>query len=148
MKKLFALILAVVMCFCLVACSGGETENNNDITPESTVTSEQADVDSTPDTIIASLDTEYLTGTWVWIENRSSGLTSIRSFELCADGTGTILTSSNEGYESATFTWEIEDEMVKWEKVSAQGFGTYILELSGNNLTDITWSDFFAKETK
>lgn len=165
MKKLFALLLAAVMCFSLAACGGDkETSNNNEpqtndsSTQQVTENNSKAESDSaaeevsgedeqqTEETIVAVLDVEYLTGVWVWQEEKSSGLTQIRSFELCADGTGKVLASTDEELQSATFVWNIENETVVWSSMSVKTFGYYMLELYGNDLTDLTWSDFYAKE--
>ena len=143
MKKMLALLLAAMMCLALVACGdssqGGTTPNENN-----SQTNNEGNGDTTD--IVATLDVAYLTGVWVLQEQKSAGLTSVRSFELFADGTGKFLASIKEEYLGATFEWSIIDDDVKL--VANNGFGYYYLTLEGNELMDWTASDFFAKEAK
>jgi len=42
--------------------------------------------------------------------------------------------------------WNIKNKMVVWSSMSVKDFEAYSLELYGNSLTDLTWSNFYAKE--
>ena len=157
MKKIISLLLMVAMCLSLAACGGNkETNNDNQNTNSQQETTQlngdesNKDEQSLEETIVAALDAEYLTGVWVMNEEKSATLTKTRSFELYADGTGKILTAADEELVSATFEWNIKEEFgaVEWTKVSVANHGGYMLQLDGNDLMDLTGSDFFVKETK
>ncbi len=114
MKRIFALLLAAVMCFSLVACDGDEeTSSNNEPQTNETTNSETETSESdsqketiestdnvssdnaTEEAIVVTLDAECLTGVWVRHEKDKELEKSLLNFELNADETGTVNLSEN-----------------------------------------------------
>jgi len=125
-----------------------EPQTNETVSQEKTEENpEDAPNNEKTEKIVATMTAEYLVGVWVWQKDMSSDIIKTRDFELYADGTGKILSSAEESWVSATFKWSIENEKLIWTSVSIPEFGQYTLELSDNYLTDLTWSEFYLKET-
>ena len=98
MKKLFALILAVVMCFCLVACGGDDTntDKNNEAQQETT--------DSNP----KENQNINFVGSW---KGSCNGNEDYVTIVINEDGTGTITEGKEEPYSIRDFNWEVKDGM-------------------------------------
>lgn len=98
MKKLFALLLALVMSISLVACGGGgDTKNTNNTTSQPDVTELK----------------DYAIGTWERSFTASTGENIKQVMEIYKGGTGKfIIYSNNDGEFSAT--WEIQDDVLNF----------------------------------
>ena len=114
MRKILALLLAVVMCFSLVACGGGETPNTDDsngVQQETETDNTVEDNEATAPTITFGVgdskyaDHQYLNdifGTWEFKENfASSEYTMYKVLTLNEDGTCVM--------DGENANWKIED---------------------------------------
>ncbi len=174
MKKFIALLLVAVMSLSLVACGGGSENNNNESQTNESTSSEQqtsetpndeqqtnesetqqetesvSSQETTENVVVATLDAEYLAG--IWTLQEGAEYTDIRKIEICADGTGKVLSYIGEdGSESEatnTFEWNIANDAWCVDWLGIDGFGGYALVLSENDLMDLSGSYFFAKETE
>lgn len=151
MKKALNMLLALMLCLGLVSCAK-ETSDGHENNHDSSV--EQNGNDSVDDSSRSNgnedpvvLDVEYVVGTWVLIEEQSSGLTDMKKFELYEDGTGIISESIEEKSNPTSIKWMIDmsqfNGILHIVKVDKQS-GVY-LELHEAGLADLTWSDLFER---
>ena len=89
MKKLFALLLAVTMCFALVAC-GGETQTNDNATQQSNNEVKKDEKDTASKVVVV--------GKWTCDKDNSTLL-------INEDNTGEI----NLGEEVIAITWKYDE---------------------------------------
>lgn len=89
MKKLFALLLAVTMCFALVAC-GGETQTNDNATQQSNNEVKKDEKDTASKVVVV--------GKWACDKDNSTLL-------INEDNTGEI----NLGEEVIAITWKYDE---------------------------------------
>lgn len=97
MKKLLALLLAIIMCISLIACGN----NTASIEESETVNTESTAQDNI---------SELCIGTWKWdFKNSESNDWGVETMELFKGGTGKGTNSMHSNGQYYPLTWEVKD---------------------------------------
>ncbi len=129
MKKIFALILAVVMCCSLAACGGDDTQNNGE-----NVQQEQTDNKNDKEINIKKVN---VVGAWMNVASTSHGMKMV----LSEDGKGYVtLVEENED-----LTWErIDDDTLS---VTANGKELLFEIGASDGIVELIWKGTFSRYT-
>ena len=105
MKKLFALLLAAIMCVSLAACGNDTTSKEENGAVNTTV-------DTTESTNQDSLG-ELCVGTWKWdFKASESNDWGVETMELFKGGTGKGTNSMHSEGQYYPLTWEVKDDVL------------------------------------